>query len=150
VDHGFEALTYVLMEAVVETTSDDDLDRLRAVLVRFLETTARSPALVRVINQEGIRPGPRLAYIYKRHIGQAMMLVKDMLDRLVADGRVRPIPISVFYFLMANGAAGPLTLPALADSFPDAPRHKRAGDVRRYAESVVDVVLDGIVLNPPA
>lgn len=147
VDHGFETLTYRMMQAVVEVGDGDDLDRLRAVLIRFVEVTADSPALVRVINQEGVCPGPRLDYLYRRHIGRAMKLVQDMLDRLAAQGRVRPIPLTVFYFLMANGATGPLILPALAARFPDTPSSRRKADLRRYAELVVDCVFNGIVLD---
>ncbi len=147
VDHGFETLTYQMLEAVVEVGDGDDLDRLRAVLILFIEMTAASPALVQVINQEGARPGPRLDHIYKRHIGPAMKLVRDMLERLSANGRVRTVPLTVFYFLMANGATGPLTLPALATRFPDAPASKRRADLRRYAESVVDLLFDGIVIG---
>jgi AcrR family transcriptional regulator len=147
VDHGFESLTFEMMEAVLAVGGGDDLDRIRAVLVRFIEVTAASPALVRVINQEGVHPGPRLDYIYKRHIRSAMKLVGEMLDRLSADGRVRPITLTVFYFLMANGATGPVALPALAERFPDAPASKRKADLHEYAESVVDLLFDGFVAD---
>jgi AcrR family transcriptional regulator len=146
VDHGFEALTFEMMEAVVRVAGDD-LDRLRAALVRFVEVTAASPALIRVINQEGVRRSDRLDYLHRRYIRPAMRLVEDILDRLAAEGLVRTVPASVFYFMMANGATGPATLPALASCFPDAPSAKRAGDRRRYAEEVVDLLLDSIVIG---
>lgn len=147
VDHGFETLTFEMMEAVMGVGDGDDLDRLRAVLVRFVEVTARSPALVRVINQEGVNEGPRIQYIYQRHIGRAMKLMNDILQRLEADGRVRPVPIGILYFLMTNGATGPLTLPALAQRLPGAPATKRKADLRSYAESVVDLLFAGIELR---
>ena len=81
------------------------------------------------------------------YIDQAMQLVSDVLDRLEAAERVRPVPQSVFYFLMANGATGPLTLPGLARCFPDAPAAKREAQLRRYAESVVDLLFDGFVIR---
>jgi len=140
-------LTQRLMEAVVEVGGGDDLGRLRAALISFVEVTADSPALVRVINQEGVSQSPRLAYIYEQHIGRAMKVVNGILDRLAVEGRVRPVPGAVFYFLMANGATGPLTLPALASCFPDSPAHKRKSDLRRYAVSVVDLLVDGLVIG---
>jgi len=146
VDRGFDALIFEMMDAVV-TVAGDDLDRLRAALVRFVEVTAGAPALVRVINQEGVRRGPRLDYIYRRYIRQAMRLVQEILDRLAAEGRVRAVPVSVFYFLMANGATGPMTLPALAACFPDSPASKRKSDQRRYAEEVVDLLLASVVVT---
>ena len=148
VDHGFAALLFQMMQAVVDLGSGDDLDRLRAVLVRFVEVTAASPSLIGVVNQEGVHDGPRIRYIHEGYIDQAMQLVADILARLEADQRVRPVPLSVFYFLMANGATGPLTLPALARRFPDAPADKRdAQQLRTYAESVVDLLFDGFVIR---
>jgi AcrR family transcriptional regulator len=147
VDHGFKSLLVQMMQAVVDMGAGDDLDRLRAVLVRFVEVTAASPSLIGVINQEGLKDGPRIRYIHEMYIDQAMQLVSDVLDRLEAAERVRPVPQSVFYFLMANGATGPLTLPGLAGCFPDAPAAKRAAQLRRYAESVVDFLFDGFVIR---
>lgn len=144
VDHGFGTLAARLAEAVNDDGLADDLARLRAVLVRFVEVTAASPSLMRVINQEGVHPGPRLAHVYDRYVAPAMQLVQTVLDRLAEDGKVRPIPLSVFYFLVANGAAGPLTLPALAARFDDAPEARKPADLRRYAESVVDLLLAGM------
>jgi AcrR family transcriptional regulator len=144
VDHGFGTLATRLAEAVNDEGLDDDLARLRAVLVRFVEVTAHSPALMRVVNQEGITPGPRLDYIYERFIRPAMAVVQVVVDRLAAAGRLRPVPLSAFYFLVADGAAGALTWPALAARFGDAPASRRPADLRRYAESVVDVLLVGM------
>lgn len=145
IDHAFDAMTRQMMEAVLDVGSGDDLDRLKAVMVRFVEVVAQSPSLIRLINQEGVNPGPRLEYIYERHIGRAMELVRDMLDRLEEAGRVRPVSLTFFYFLVANGATGPVTLPALAAHFPDAPGSKRKPDIRTYGETVVDLLLDGII-----
>lgn len=147
IDHGFDALTLAMMQAVSSVDEGDDLDRLRAVLISFVEVTAASPALVRVINQEGVAMTPRLRYIHKRHIGRAMTLLSTMLERLEADGRIRPISPMVLYFLAANGTAGPFTLPALATCFPGSSTPRGPGGVRRYAESVTDLLLDGFVVR---
>ena len=148
VDHGFGTLAAELAAAVNEVDpSADDLVRLRAVLVRFVEVTASSPALMRVINQEGVSAGPRLDHIVDRHVAPAMEVVGSLLRRAAADGRVRPVPLAVFYFLVANGAAGPLTLPGLAARFSDAPAARRRTEVRAYAESVVDLLLGGMGLS---
>lgn len=148
VDHGFASLLFQMMQAVVDLDGDDDdLVRLRAVLVRFVEVTAAAPALIGVINQEGVTDGPRIRYIHRKYIDQAMQLVADVLGRLEADKRVRPVPLSVFYFLMANGATGPQTLPALARCFPDAPAPLRKAELRAYAEQVVDLLFEGFVIS---
>jgi AcrR family transcriptional regulator len=147
IDHGFGAMTLAMMQAVSALDEGDDLDRLRAVLISFVEVTAVSPALVRVISQEGVTMTSRLRYIHEHHIGRAMDLLSVMLGRLETAGRIRPISPMVLYFLAANGTAGPFTLPALASCFPDSSNPQRPDDVQRYAASVVDLLLEGFVVG---
>jgi len=144
VDHGFGTLAARLAEAVNDIDHTDDLARLRAVLVRFVEVTAATPALMRVINQEGVTPSARLDHIYACYVEPAMDVLRTVLDRLASKGAIRPVPIAVFYFLVANGATGPLTLPGLAECFPDSPAARQPADLRLYAESVVDLLLGGM------
>lgn len=141
VDHGFRALAADLAKDLDD--SDDDLVRLRTMLVRFVEITAAEPALVRIINQEAVAGGPRLDHLFRRYIAPVADVVDGFLRRLHEQGRVRSVPPGVFHFLVAHGAAGPVTLRALAERFGEAP----AGDtaVHAYAEHVVDLLLNGIV-----
>jgi AcrR family transcriptional regulator len=143
VDHGFGLLTVALAEAA-QDAPDADLARLRAVLVRFVEVTAASPALLRVLNQEATGPSPRLDYVFDRYVGPANELVASVLRRLEADGRVRHVDPAPFHFLMANGVAGPLVYPALAARFGRTVDLTHPPAVRRYAEAVVDVLVDGL------
>jgi hypothetical protein len=53
----------------------------------------------------------------------------------------------VLYFLVANGTAGPFTLPALAGCLHGSSRPRGPDGVRRYAESVTDLLLDGFVVR---
>jgi hypothetical protein len=46
----------------------DELDRLRAILVRYVEVTAERSALIRIINHEAARPGGRLDHVYDLYI----------------------------------------------------------------------------------
>ena len=56
--HGFAALAGDLAAAAQEVEGDE-LDRLRAILVRYVEATAERPALIRIINAEAARPSGR-------------------------------------------------------------------------------------------
>lgn len=143
VDHGFGTLAAGLA-AAVSPELPDDLARLRAVLVRFVEITAASPALLQVINQEATRPGPRLDHIFDHYISPAADLVAHLLGQLERDGAVREVPRGVFHFLVANGAAGPMALTALADRFGDTAQRRSPEAVRAYAESVIDLLLAGM------
>lgn len=143
VDRGFARLVAELADAV-QAAPDDDLARLRAVLVRFIEVTAASPSLLRVLNQEATAPSARLDHLYERYVGPANELAASVLRRLEADGRVRHVDPAPFHFLLANGAAGPVVYPALASHFGEVVDASRPAAVRRYAESTVDLLLAGI------
>jgi TetR/AcrR family transcriptional regulator len=147
VDRGFAALAFELGDAL-STAGDDDLARLRAVLVRFLEVSAGRPSLLKVMNQESAAPGPRLDHLFERHIAPASWLVTGVLRRLHRQGRVRDIAPATFHFLTTHGAGGVLGLTALTDRFSRAfgstiDRSPRG--VRAYAEGVVDLLLSGML-----
>ena len=146
VDHGFAALaTGLVVESEVDRY-DDDLDRLRFLMTRWLELTAGSPALVKIINQEATTGGPRLDYMFDRYIWPVTKTVSRFLRTLESEGRVRHLDAGTWHFLMVHGAGGPLSLRALSDRFGGAPTTDE--DVRRYAAEVVDVLLSGISIGP--
>jgi hypothetical protein len=95
------------------------------------------------MHHEAGAPSERLDYIFDTYVGPATALVTDMWRRLERAGRVRPVPPAVFHFLVTYGAAGPLTMPALAERFGRSglPRGK---NVTRYANDVVDLLLHGM------
>ena len=142
VDHGFQALASNLVVASDADEYDDDLERLRFLMIRWLELTAASPALVKIINQEAATGGVRLDYMFDRYIWPVTKTVSGFLRRLEGQGRVRHLDAGTWHFLMVHGAGGPLSLRALAKRFGGEPVTPE--DVRRYAVEVVDVLLSGI------
>jgi len=141
VDHGFKALA---TDLVVSAASDyeDDLERLRFLMIRWLEVTAMSPSLAKIINQEAATGGPRLDYMFDHYIWPVTKTVGSFLARLEREGRVRHLDPGTWHFLVMHGAGGPLGLRALAERFGNAP--KTDDDVRRYTADVVDTLLTGI------
>lgn len=141
VDHGFRSLATEL----VPDSDDDDLVRLRFLMVRWLELTAASPALAKIINQEAATGGPRLDYIFDNYISPVTANIARFLERLEDQGRVRHLHPGTWYFLVIHGASGPLSLRALAERFGNAPG---PGAVRQYADEVVDALLAGLEATP--
>jgi TetR/AcrR family transcriptional regulator len=139
IEHGFRTLAGELAAAAA-STDGDELDRLRAILVRYVEVTAERPALIRIINHEAARPGGRLDHVYERYIRPAHRVADVVLRDLAAAGRVRPVSPATLHFLVGHGAGGIVSLPALAGRFPGA-----HGSLIDQARAAVDVVLRGIV-----
>jgi TetR/AcrR family transcriptional regulator len=140
IEHGFRTLATELATAAQEEPGDE-LDRLRAILVRYVEVTAQRPAMIRIINHEAARPGGRLDHVYDLYIRPAHRIADLVLRDLAAAGRARPVSPAVLHFLVGHGAGGIVSLPALAERFPGG-----EGSLTDQAREAVDVVLRGIVL----
>jgi AcrR family transcriptional regulator len=140
IDHGFRALAGELATAAQASTGDE-LERLRAILVRYVEVTAERPALIRIINHEAARPGGRLDFVYDQYIRPAHEVADVVLRHLAADGRARVVSPATLHFLVGHGAGGMVSLPALAGRFPG-----EYGSLTDQARAAVDVVLRGIVV----
>ncbi len=96
----------------------DEIEALRAILVRYVEVTAERPALIRIINQEAARPGGRLDHVYEQYIRPAQEVADAVLRSLERQGRARRISPAALHFLVGHGAGGIVSLPALASKFP--------------------------------
>ena len=145
VERGFAALTVALVTAVEELDEADDLERLRALVVRFIEANAADPALLRIITQEAAAPGPRLDHLFTTYIEPVQVFGSDLLRRLKASGEVRTDSAALVYFLMTHGAGGPAALPALAERFGEAPADADPDAAHRRAVEAAAVIFDGLV-----
>jgi AcrR family transcriptional regulator len=143
VDHGFGGL-FAELVTVLDAPPGDDLSRLRALVVRFVEANAARPALLRVIQQEAATPGPRLDHLFDTYIEPVRRFGEVVLDALAAAGKVRSRSAVLLYFLMTHGAGGPLALPALAARFGAAVDPDDPAAVHEYAVEAVDLLFEGL------
>jgi len=143
VDQGFGTLLSDLLPVVMEDRPDD-IDRLRAWMVRFVEANAARPALLRIINREAASPGPRFDYLYDRYIEPVRAMGAAFLGDLHDRGLVTTDSVGLVYFLMTHGAGGPIAFPALAERLDDAVRPDDPDAIRRHAEEAVAVLFEGL------
>lgn len=144
VDRGFGQLAAALASAL-EDDPGDDVERLRALVVRFVEANAARPALLRILTQEAAAPGERFDHLYERYIDPVRVFGADLMGRLAAAGRLRTDSVALMYFFMTHGAGGPLSLPAIAERFGSTVDPTDEAAVRRHAQTAVDVLFDGLV-----
>jgi AcrR family transcriptional regulator len=141
VDHGFGELGH---DVHVDVVPDDPFETLRRAIVRFVEGTAAHPALLRILNHEAARPGPRLDHLYRRYIGPTSTAMQAALAELSACGLAREVPPAAFYFLLTHGAAGPVGLEPLASKFGPPVSTDDPDALHAYAEAVADLLINGI------
>ena len=140
VDHGFEELGNVLTEEPDGGWPHDGLEVLRISMERYALATIERPALARIIQQEGARPGPRFDYMYDRYILPWRKTTDRLLRHLQKEGVVRPGAIDTVYFFMTTWGIGGLA------SVPDATAGITGSDRRRadVARLAVDVLIEGM------
>lgn len=143
VDHGFGTLGIDLLP-VFDGSFPDDLARLRAWMIRFVEANAARPALLRIINREAVSPGPRLDYLFDRYIDPVRQAGEAFLTDLHERAMVSTTSVGLVYFLMTHGAGGPTAFPALAARFGDTVPPDDPDAIRRHAEEAVDLLFDGL------
>ena len=122
----------------------DDLADLRATIRAFLGAAQRTPELGRLMNQEGLMPTVRLRYIVDTVLTPVFGVIGALLDRLRADGRIRPVTTRALFFLVGNGADAPFTLTALSEAFDDLDGPL---DPERHADDMTDLIMRGITVT---
>jgi AcrR family transcriptional regulator len=147
VDHGFGIVYRDLLRAFAEPFPDE-LARLRALVVRFIEINAQRPALLRIVNSEAVIGGARLEHLFREYIEPVRRYGEAVLSKLEARGEVRTASVGIIYFLMASGAGGPIVFPGLAERFGVGLDPGDPEAVHRLAVETVDVLFDGIRRHP--
>lgn len=116
------------------------LDAFREFIVEFIEASADRPELWRVMMMEGAVEGPRLDYVWERHVIPFGRRMRAVVDSLEGSERYTRVPPSTMFFLLAHGAT------AGASHRPTAMRldHEDPTDpavLRRHANIVADLLL---------
>ncbi len=147
VDHGFDKLLQLMTAVEPEDLPEDPFEILRLALLRYAEATFQFPALARIIQQEGSRPGPRFDYMFKKYIRPTRSASEVHLRSMQQQGLVREGASveTIQFFLTTWGIGG------LASAPPEIRylRKKGAPTPKQLVEDVVDVVINGLRRNPP-
>ncbi|MCU1585759.1 MAG: putative transcriptional regulator, TetR family [Microbacteriaceae bacterium] len=125
---------------VLSVPYDDELERFTDGVRIFLRAASANADLTRIITEESGSGGPRLEYVYERHVEPIVQMIKPAYDRLVAEGRVRDVPFGVMMFavLAMTGVSSRQGLLALLGADADADS---------LGDSLSQIVLEGLILQ---
>jgi TetR/AcrR family transcriptional regulator len=154
-----EGLWFAAMEhALVQTEQNwrevadspllDDLAALRRGVVRQVIFSAAHPQVLRIMNHEGAIDSPRVRFVMERFVNPLRPGVERLLARLLAAGRIRPVPYATLHFLTVVGGGALFAYPVEAELL-GAPAHPTTEEIRAHAEAVADVLIGGVALLPP-
>lgn len=133
---------------LADTPELDDLEALRQAIIRQVMFSAAHPQVLRIMSHEGAIDSARVRFVVDRFVNPLRPLVEHRLHRLIADGRIRPVPYATLHYLVVQGGGAPFASPVEA-ALLGAPQPPGADDVRRHAEAVADVIVAGLS-SPPA
>jgi AcrR family transcriptional regulator len=145
----FAAMEHALKETektwreVAVSTEVDDLEALRLGVIRQVIFSAGHPQVMRIMSHEGAIDSPRVRFVIDRFINPLRPGVERILARLVAAGRIRPVPYATLHFLTVVGGGAIFANPIEA-ALLGAPAHPSAADIRAHAETVADLLIEGI------
>jgi TetR/AcrR family transcriptional regulator len=149
----FAAMEHALAEIeqtwreVADSPELDDLEALRQGVVRQVIFSATHPHVLRIMSHEGAIDSPRVRFVVDRFVNPVRPGVERLLARLVAAGRIRPVPYATLHYLLVAGGGALFANPVEARLL-GAPAHPDAEDIRVHAETVADVLIAGVALNP--
>jgi len=144
VDWAFRPLVEYLETA--DDESADPMIRLRMLIRNFIEYSATRPYLARIATMEGAAPTDRLNYLYHNYIGPIQSRFAPVFKQLRQQGRIKNIPTEIFYFQLTSGGSAPFGQIGLVSLMAPQLAPQEVNQVRLYAESVAEVLLNGISL----
>lgn len=144
IDHGFGRIRRDLRREA-ETMGSDELAILRGLVTSFIEINALHPSVLQIINQEASQPGPRLDYLFDTYIKPIRDFGEAWLTQLADQGRIKPVSVTLFYFLMTHGAGGVFALPALTRRLAKGARGKNTASIQEQAKNAVNLLFDGLL-----
>ena len=129
-------------------TSVDDAEYLRRVITGFYRSAVDTPLIGRVIVVEFSQDTERLDYLYERYITPTLRLMAPSIERLVAAGRMAPVPMDVLFFAVVPPVSG----------MADTPLARRLGrpesaspeQLTATAESLAALVVNGLLATGTA
>lgn len=140
VDRWFGEFTARLDLILDSIEPGQPLEALRPFIVGFIELSAARPELLRMMMLEGAVEGPRLEYVWTRHVRPFGRRLSRVVAGLAGRERYTAIPPATVFFLLAHGAT------AAAAHRPTAVRLAREDPtdpvvLRRHADAVADLLL---------
>ena len=121
----------------------DDAERVRAVIVHFYQVAVEAPLVGRLLADEFGQESERLDYLYERYVAPTLELLAPAVERLMAAGRMRTVPMDVLFFAVISPVAALVQLP-LAHRL-GRPQPVTRESQLRTARELANLIADGLL-----
>jgi AcrR family transcriptional regulator len=134
----------VFDQSLEEVQGDDE--RLRAVIVQLYRLAANASQMNRLIADESTRDSSRLNYLHQQFVKPFWDRIEPIINRLIAAGRIPPVPTQILYFAV-TGPALALAQAPMADRLSASASSMAAQNRDGLADQLSHLVLRGLL--PP-
>ncbi|WP_328767989.1 TetR/AcrR family transcriptional regulator [Streptomyces sp. NBC_00286] len=121
----------------------DEAEQLRQMVTGFYLTAANDPLVGRLFVNEFTLDTERLDYLYENYLGPILQTLVSVIDKLVAAGRMTPVPIDVLFFAVIPPVSGMVETPLarrMGRPDPESPQQLTA-----TAEALANLVVNGLL-----
>ena len=140
VDRWFVEFTDQLDPVLDSILPGEPLEAFRAFIVAFIVESAAKPDLLRMTMVEAATDGPRLDYLWERHLRPFGQRVRRVVSSLEGGERYVMVPQGTMFFLLAHGAIAPASHRPLALKL-DREEPTDPAVLHRHANAVADLLL---------
>ncbi|CAM5548624.1 putative transcriptional regulator, TetR [Streptomyces purpurascens] len=126
----------------------DDAEALRRIITGFYRTAVDEPLIGRLFVGEFTRDTERLDYLYEHYIAPMLQRMAPGIERLVAAGRMAPIPMDVLFFAVVPPVSGMVEVPLARRLGPA--RTRLPEQLTATAEALATLVVNGLLASGPA
>lgn len=140
VDDLFDRVRTSMQSRLSGLRGVDEVTIAKLMVRHFVEFSASTPQLYRIIMQESKQPGPRLDWLVDTHVRPLYTIAVSMFESLAARGELAPVaPAHLYYLLIGAGATAFVMAPEcqrLTGVDPFTPEF-----VTAHADLVVDLLV---------
>ncbi|MFC9504213.1 TetR/AcrR family transcriptional regulator [Streptomyces sp. NPDC057002] len=123
----------------------DDAEALRRIITGFYLTAVDEPLIGRLFVSEFAQDSERLDYLFEHYIAPTLQLMEPGIERLVAAGRMAPVPMHVLFFAVIPPVSGMVEVPlARRLGRPDAASPEQ---LTATAEALAALVVNGLLAS---
>jgi AcrR family transcriptional regulator len=141
VDWGFGGLVREL--EATDREHVDPLQRLSWFIRIFVKVSAHRPELLRIVDGESTQASERLDYLCATYILPMAARYRPLVEQLIAEARIRPIPLETIYYMITSGGAALYASDAMTTRlFGQLPRTE--SDIDRHADAAADLLIGGL------
>lgn len=130
-----------------ESEGENPLDKLKRVLRIFGTHVARHPEVHQLIFKEVAQAGPRLDWLVSNHMRRFHDMLDDAISQCRRQGYLRDCPQAYASTLMTSMLTSVSSVHPLVQRLYGVKRMS-AADAERYIDSVMDILLYGMLVQP--